>query len=85
MVLDPSRFYSWHIDKCNSTGADVNNNIDTSFQNDVTLTASGNAVVNSGTALVNIVNGAATVPVNDLTAESVTLGLSDTQSTGLKY
>ena len=83
VVLDPSDSTAGTSTNVIVQALDVNNNIDTSFQNDVTLTASGNAVVNSGTALVNIVNGAATVPVNDLTAESVTLGLSDTQSTGL--
>ncbi|MDP3725575.1 MAG: hypothetical protein Q8R36_00080 [bacterium] len=57
-----------------------NNQVDTSYQNDVTLVTSGSA---TGGGLVNIVNGVGTTTVNDLVAETVTLSLSDTQSTGL--
>src|SRR3989344_4420673 len=57
-----------------------NNQVDTSYQNDVTLVVSGSA---TGGGLVNIVNGVGTAQVNDSTAETVTLSLSDTQATGL--
>ncbi|HUX36013.1 MAG TPA: dockerin type I repeat-containing protein, partial [Candidatus Paceibacterota bacterium] len=54
--------------------------IDTSFNQDVTVTKTRSA---SGGGLVDIVNGTATTTITDLTAESVALGLSDTQLTGL--
>lgn len=57
-----------------------NNQVDTSYQNDVTLVTSGSA---TGGGLVDIVNGVGTLAINDLAAETVTLSLSDTQSTGL--
>lgn len=57
-----------------------NNQVDTSYQNDVTLVASGSA---TGGGLVDIVNGVGTREINDSVAETVTLSLSDTQSTGL--
>lgn len=57
-----------------------NNQVDESYQNDVTLVASGSA---TGGGLVDIVNGAGTREINDLVAETVTLSLSDTESTGL--
>lgn len=54
--------------------------IDESCQNDVTLVANGSA---TGGGLVDIVNGVGTREINDLVAETVTLSLSDTESTGL--
>ncbi|MGQ0826940.1 MAG: beta strand repeat-containing protein [Bacteroidota bacterium] len=54
--------------------------IDTAYQNDVTLVASGNA---TGEGLVNIVNGVGTLQINDTTNETVQLTLTDSQSTGL--
>lgn len=57
-----------------------NNQVDTAYQNDVTLVTSGSA---TGGGLVNIVNGVGTISVNDSVAETVTLSLSDTQSTEL--
>jgi hypothetical protein len=54
--------------------------IDTGYQNGVTLVTNGNA---TGVGLVNIVNGVGTIQINDTTAETVHLTLSDTQSTGL--
>ncbi|MDD5527420.1 MAG: hypothetical protein PHO56_00375 [Patescibacteria group bacterium] len=59
---------------------DNSNNIDTTYQNDVTLSADGSA---SGAGLVNIVNGVGTKVITDIVAETVDLSLSDTQSTGL--
>lgn len=57
-----------------------NNQVDESYQNDVTLVASGSA---TGGGLVDIVNGVGTIVINDLVAETVTLSLVDSQSTGL--
>lgn len=57
-----------------------NNQVDTAYQNDVTLVTSRSA---TGGGLVDIVNGIGTIAINDLIAETVTLSLSDTQSTGL--
>jgi len=57
-----------------------NNKADESYQDDVTLVASGSA---TGEGLVDIVNGVGSLQINDLVAETVALSLSDTQSTGL--
>ncbi|MCK9361143.1 dockerin type I domain-containing protein [Patescibacteria group bacterium] len=54
--------------------------LDTAYQNDVTLAASGAA---TGEGLVNIVNGIGTAQLSDTIAETVVLTLSDTQGTGL--
>ena len=54
--------------------------IDTSFNQDVTVTKTGSA---SGGGLVDIVNGITATTITDVAAENVTLGLQDTQSTGL--
>jgi len=58
------------------------NNLATGESRDVTLLATGSATVASG-GLVNIAAGSGTVNVDDTVAETVTLTLSDTQSTGL--
>ncbi|MBI1999404.1 MAG: hypothetical protein HYS74_01975 [Parcubacteria group bacterium] len=57
-----------------------NNQVDTAYQSDVTLIASGSA---TGGSLVAIVNGTGTREINDSVAETVTLSLSDTEGTGL--
>ncbi len=59
---------------------DNNNNVDGSYQNGVTLLASGAA---TGGGLVDIVNGVGTAVITDTVAETVNLSLSDTQTTGL--
>ena len=59
---------------------DNSGNIDASYQQDVTLVLGGSA---TGGGLVNIINGVGTKVINDTTAESMALSLSDTQSTGL--
>ena len=59
---------------------DNNNDIDTTYQNDVTLSASG---VATGDGLIDIVNGVGQTSINDTVAETVNLSLQDTQSTGL--
>lgn len=56
------------------------NDVDTNYQNDVTLVTNGSA---TDGGLVDIVNGVGTITINDLVAETVTLSLSDTQATGL--
>jgi len=55
-------------------------NLVTGENRDVTLVASGSA---TGGGLVNIQNGVGTRNINDAVPETVTLSLSDTQSTGL--
>ncbi|MDD5569137.1 MAG: hypothetical protein PHG23_01865, partial [Candidatus Pacebacteria bacterium] len=59
---------------------DNSGNIDTTYQNDVTLNMTGSA---TGGGLVDIVNGAGNVNISDAVAETVTLSLSDSQATGL--
>jgi len=59
---------------------DADGNVDTTYQNDVTLNLTGSA---AGAGLVNIVNGVGTLPINDSVAETVILSLTDTESTGL--
>jgi hypothetical protein len=59
---------------------DNDHNIQSTYQNDVTLNVSGTA---TGGGLVDIVNGVGFRNVTDNTAETVSLSLSDTQSTGL--
>jgi len=54
--------------------------VETTYQNDVTLNVSGSA---TGGGLVDIVNGVGTLSISDTVAETVSLSLSDTQSTGL--
>jgi hypothetical protein len=54
--------------------------VDTTFQEDVTLVASGSA---TGEGIVNIVNGVGTLNISDTVAETVNLSLADTQGTGL--
>jgi len=66
---------TFNVEAVDSFGA-----IDTSFNQDVTVTKTGSG---SGGGLVNIVNGIATTTVTDAVAENVSLGLQDTQSTGL--
>ncbi len=64
----------------NVEAVDSFNNIDATFNQDVTVTKTGSA---TGGGLVTIVNGIGTSTVRDTVAETVTLGLSDTQGTGL--
>jgi hypothetical protein len=52
----------------------------TTYQDDVTLVASGSA---TGDGLVNIVNGQGTIQISNTIAETVVLTLQDSQSTGL--
>ncbi len=66
---------TFNVEAVDSFGA-----VDTSFNQDVTVTKTGSA---SGGGLVNLVSGVATVTITDITAENVALGLQDTQSTGL--
>ena len=56
------------------------NNVDASFEGGVTVSVSGSA---TGGGLINLVNGVGVITVNDSTAETVTLGLRDTQNNGL--
>jgi hypothetical protein len=55
-------------------------NIDTSYQDDVTLVAGGSA---AGGGLVDIVNGVGVKIITDPISETIILSLSDTQGTGL--
>jgi len=59
---------------------DNNGNVDTTYQTDVTLVASGSA---TGDGLVAITNGTGTLNINDTTDETVLLSLSDSESSGL--
>ena len=59
---------------------DASSGVVSSYNNNVTLIASGGA---TGAGLVNIVNGVGTIDISDHVAETVNLSLSDTASTGL--
>lgn len=59
---------------------DDSDNIDTTYQNNVTLRASGSA---TGEGLIDIVNGVGETTIADAVEESVTLSLRDTEGTGL--
>ena len=59
---------------------DSSSTVDTSFEQGVTLTVSGSG---TGGGLVTIVNGVGTTTVSDHVAQTVTLGLQDSQSTSL--
>ncbi|OGZ06366.1 MAG: hypothetical protein A2845_01050 [Candidatus Lloydbacteria bacterium RIFCSPHIGHO2_01_FULL_49_22] len=61
---------------------DANGNVDTSYQEDVTLNADGSA---SGDGLVNIVNGVGTIALADTVPEDVNLSLTDSEATGLDF
>ncbi len=64
----------------NVYAVDSSNNIYPSYAAGVTVTVSGSA---TGGGLVNIVNGVGTTTITDLVGETVTIGLRDTQGTGL--
>jgi hypothetical protein len=66
---------TFNVEAVNSSGT-----VDTSFEQGVTLTVGGSS---SGGGLVTIVNGVGTSTVNDDVAQTVLLGLEDSQSTGL--
>ena len=59
---------------------DGSGNLDTTYQNDVTLHASGSA---TGAGLVDIVNGVGSLAIHDAVAETVDFSLTDSQTTGL--
>lgn len=59
---------------------DDSGNVETTYQDDVTLVASGSA---TGEGLVNIVDGVGTINISNTVAETVNLSLSDSQGTGL--
>ncbi|MEK7690429.1 MAG: hypothetical protein AAB425_05350, partial [Bdellovibrionota bacterium] len=59
---------------------DAYNNLVTTYGTDVTASASGAA---SGSGLIDVNAGIGLMSVNDLTSQSVTIALSDTQATGL--
>jgi len=58
----------------------ADNDIDTSFQEDVTLNTTGSA---TGAGLVDIVNGVGTKQISNTLVGNTTLSLSDTEGTGL--
>jgi len=64
----------------NIEAVDASGTIDPSFEQGVTLTVSGSG---SGGGLVSIINGMGTSTISDRTAETVVLGLQDSQSTTL--
>ncbi|HUC31338.1 MAG TPA: dockerin type I repeat-containing protein [Candidatus Paceibacterota bacterium] len=64
----------------NVYAVDSLNDIYPSFDGGVTVTTSGSA---TGGGVVAIVNGVGTTTITDATAETVTLGLRDTENTGL--
>lgn len=59
---------------------DDSGNINTTYQSDVTILATGSA---SGGGLVDITNGVGTINISDMVAQTVNLTLSDTQLTNL--
>ncbi|MCX6736147.1 MAG: YDG domain-containing protein [Candidatus Parcubacteria bacterium] len=59
---------------------DVNGNVDANYNHNVTLVTSGSA---TGGGVVTMVNGVGTMTIRDTVAETITLSLIDSQSTGL--
>jgi hypothetical protein len=59
---------------------DLDGNVDTTYQNNVTLNASGSA---TGYGLIDIVNGVGTIAISDMVAQTVNLSLTDSEGTGL--
>ncbi len=59
---------------------DANGNVDTTYNHNVTLVATGSA---TGDGLVTITNGVGTITLNDTVAETISLSLTDSQTTGL--
>jgi len=59
---------------------DESGNVATTYNNNVTLVVSGSA---TGGGLVTMVNGVGTKTINDSIAETITLSLLDSQTTGL--
>jgi len=57
--------------------------IATTFNGGVTIIVDGSATIVGGDALITMANGVGTMNITDTVAETVTLSLSDTQSTGL--
>ncbi len=80
VIINPTDNVVGHTVTVTVQAQDVNNNVITAYNNNVTLVTSGSA---AGAGLVNIVNGVGTLDITDQTAETVNLSLSDTQSTGL--
>lgn len=58
--------------------------VDPAYQKNVSLLASGNALV-AGSGLVDIINGTGSVQLSDNTPETVQLSLLDSELTGLKH
>ncbi|MCX6738761.1 MAG: YDG domain-containing protein [Candidatus Parcubacteria bacterium] len=59
---------------------DANGNVDANYNHNVTLVTSGSA---TGGGVVTMVNGVGTMTIRDAVAETITLSLIDSQSTGL--
>lgn len=64
----------------NIKAVDGDGNVDTTYQNDVTLHVSGGA---SGGGLIYIINGVGEIVINDTIGETVNLTLEDTENTHL--
>ncbi len=80
IILDPSDVLVGGTTVVTVRAVDASGNIDTSYQSDVTLVASGSA---TGDGLVSITDGVGTKTIRDMVAETVHLTLSDTEGTGL--
>lgn len=80
VILPPSSGTTDALVTVTVQAQNADNSIATSYQTDVTLNITGSA---TGAGLVNIVNGVGTKDISDAVAETVTLSLTDSQSTGL--
>ncbi|KKL44468.1 hypothetical protein LCGC14_2365380, partial [marine sediment metagenome] len=82
VILNPADSTAGTATTVTVQAQDANNNVDTAYNTDVTLVASGSA---TGEGLVTITSGVGTLDINDTVAETVNLSLSDTESTGLTF
>ncbi|MCX6712520.1 MAG: dockerin type I domain-containing protein, partial [Candidatus Vogelbacteria bacterium] len=80
IIIDPANVYVGTPVEVTVRAINDDGDIDTTYQSDVTLKASGSA---TGEGLVNIVNGVGQITINDTKEETVTLSLEDTQHTNL--
>ncbi|HEY9584279.1 MAG TPA: Ig-like domain-containing protein [Candidatus Paceibacterota bacterium] len=81
IIIDPTDATVGDTVPITIKAVDNSNNVDTTYMTDVTLNTTGSAT--GGGIEVDIINGVGTINITDTVAETVTLSLSDTQSTGL--
>ncbi|OGE82980.1 MAG: hypothetical protein A2846_02425 [Candidatus Doudnabacteria bacterium RIFCSPHIGHO2_01_FULL_49_9] len=80
IILDPADDEAGDIVQVTIRAVDAGNALDTTYNNSVTLNASGSA---TGSGVITIQNGIGLANITDQVAETVNLSLTDSNSTGL--